>query len=172
MQTLPSEVDGPKWQRDWGLIGSNPGVRLAPFWTTRLGLFLLFFHILLIFLQSTMITFQLGLRPQQRDSLIDSQMFVLKVFYLSHIFVMDVRFLADICFLTGRCFFLWSVRSFDKFANNHKGNLIYIECSKDGDTNIHPSDLNGEVSHRIESRSALSNNSCFVKKTKNFRNIS
>jgi len=58
-QTLPSEVDGPKWQRDWGLIGSNPG---------------------------------LGLRPQQRDSLIDSQMFVLK----------------------------------------------------DGDTNIHPSDLNGE----------------------------
>ena len=104
IQTLPSEVDGPKWQRDWGLIGSNPGVRLAPFWTTRLGLFLLFFHILLIFLQSTMITFQLGLRPQQRDSLIDSQMFVLKVFYLSHIFVMGVRFLADVCFLAARFF--------------------------------------------------------------------
>ena len=33
IQTLPSEVDGPKWQQDWGLIGSNPGVRLAPSWT-------------------------------------------------------------------------------------------------------------------------------------------
>ena len=25
-QTLPEEVDGPKWQQDWGLIGNNPGV--------------------------------------------------------------------------------------------------------------------------------------------------
>ena len=46
IQTLPSEVDGPKWQQDWGLIGSNPGVRLAPIGTF---LFLLFFHTLLIF---------------------------------------------------------------------------------------------------------------------------
>ena len=27
-QTLPEESDGPKWQQDWGLIGSNPGVRI------------------------------------------------------------------------------------------------------------------------------------------------
>ena len=65
----------------------------------RLGLFLLFCHVLLIFFQSTMIIFQLGLRPQQRDSLIDSQMFVLKVFYLSQMYVMDVRFLADVLFV-------------------------------------------------------------------------
>jgi len=44
-QTLPEEESGPKWQQDWGLIGSNPG---------------------------------LGLRPRNRDALIDSQMFVLK----------------------------------------------------------------------------------------------
>ena len=56
--------------------------------------------------QSTMITFQLGLRPQQRDSLIDSQMFVLKVFYLSQMFVMDVRFLADVCFWVADVFFV------------------------------------------------------------------
>jgi len=29
-QTLPEEVDGPKWQQDWGLIGNNPGVGLRP----------------------------------------------------------------------------------------------------------------------------------------------
>ena len=27
-QTLPEDVNGPKWQQDWGLIGKNPGVRL------------------------------------------------------------------------------------------------------------------------------------------------
>ena len=52
-----------------------------------------------------MITFQLGMRPQQRDSLIDSQMFVLKVFYFSQMFVMDVRFLADVCFWVADVFF-------------------------------------------------------------------
>jgi len=44
-QTLPEDVNGPKWQQDWGLIGKNPGV---------------------------------GLRPRNTDQRIDSQMFVLK----------------------------------------------------------------------------------------------
>ena len=105
-QTLPEESDGPKWQQDWGLIGSNPGVRI-------LSMDLLF----LIFLFSSFSNFphflissfsyfpyflfgstshywnpsnrkkvlltQLGLRPRNTDDRIDSQMFVLKVEFIS-----------------------------------------------------------------------------------------
>ena len=77
----------------WGLRHLGPP-RALPSFLSHLANF-----------QSTMITFQLGMRPQQRDSLIDSQMFVLKVFYFSQMFVMDVRFLADVCFWVADVFF-------------------------------------------------------------------
>ena len=138
-QTLPEESDGPKWQQDWGLIGSNPGVRI-------LSMDLLF----LIFLFSSFSNFphflissfsyflfgstshywnpsnrkkvlltQLGLRPRNTDDRIDSQMFVLKVEFISFLFlnISDVHFKCSIV--------------------------------QQGDQNEHPSNLDGEVGKYI-----------------------
>ena len=101
VQTLPEESDGPKWQQDWGLIGSNPGVRILSmdllfliFLFSSFSNFPHFLIFLIFFLDQLRITeipqtekkvllTQLGLRPRNTDDRIDSQMFVLKVEFIS-----------------------------------------------------------------------------------------
>ena len=110
-QTLPEESDGPKWQQDWGLIGSNPGVRILSmdllfliflfssfsnfphFLISSFSYFLIFlfslfsfwinFALLKSLKQKKVLLTQLGLRPRNTDDRIDSQMFVLKVEFIS-----------------------------------------------------------------------------------------